>query len=268
MEMIRALGDLRANLDEDAELHEMLERVLDLGRKRFGAEIGLVSVIHGERYEVIASRSPHHEGLSRGSVLPLSETFCERTFAAQRTLAFSNIENPVWSDHPAKLALGFRSYLGAVVRVGSGRFGTLCFANSKAAHTPYTATQRDLAGLLAQWIGFEIDRAVASKIVWNEVAAATRGVCNHEELLPAMEPAPNAAPFAGLDIDLDIELKIEAVSDVLPDAASETLSAAHSEAPPKLVDAPQASELAAVSTVSALDDATAPAPSTQLSFLT
>ena len=174
MEMIRSLSNLRASLKEDCELDEALERLLDLGRKRFGAELGLISKIHGDRYEVIAARGPHDEGLSCGTVLPLSDTFCERVFATRRTLSFSNAETPVWSDHPAKLALGFGSYLGAVVHVGGGRFGTLCFASGKAARTPFTATQRDLASLLAQWVGFEIDRSVANKVVWSEVAAATR----------------------------------------------------------------------------------------------
>ena len=122
-------------------------------------------------------RGPHDLEPTRGAVLPLSDTFCERVFATQRALSFADAGTPGWSDHPARLALGFGSYLGAPVRAGGDRFGTLCFASFGPAREPFTATQRDLANLLAQWAGFVIGRAIANASVGSGTAAETLAGC-------------------------------------------------------------------------------------------
>ncbi len=174
-------------------------------------------------------------------MLPLADTFCERVFATQQTLAFSNAEASVWSDHPAKLALGFGSYLGTVVRVGDERFGTLCFASSEAAHAPFTATQRDLVSLLAQWVGFEIDRAVASKIAWSETAAEKLFELEHGEVPPDLdieiEPVaprarereservtPRALPAAAKsELRLDVNAALEEMRSLLAQSVGEEI---------------------------------------------
>lgn len=227
MEMIRAIGDLHSGLREDIGVEERLERMLEIGRKRFGAAVGLVTRIRGDRWEVIAARAPHALDLSRGTVLRLADTFCERVLATGHTLAFSKAEAALWSDHPAKLALGFGSYLGAVVRVGGKPFGTLCFASLEAAPVPFTATQRDLASLLAQWVGFEIERALAKKVARgagakerprsraghatpagfdSAVETATPSACVREpELTASQREIVTAEPRSGLDVNATLE---------------------------------------------------------------
>ena len=61
------------------DLDQLLDELLRLGCEVFELDVGAVSKIEGDRYEVVATMAPSTAGLKRGTILDLAETFCART---------------------------------------------------------------------------------------------------------------------------------------------------------------------------------------------
>src|SRR6185369_17309736 len=99
------------------------QAILELGCQRFGLEIGILARVQGERYEVVAVRSPDN-AIVRGAVLELSDTYCRETLAARSTVSFEHAGASPRKAHPAYSSWGMESYLGAPVRAAGRIFGT------------------------------------------------------------------------------------------------------------------------------------------------
>jgi hypothetical protein len=188
MEAVRALGELSER--PGLELQEKLASLLRAGCARFGLELGLVARVTGDRYEVVAFHGPSLPQFARGTVLPLADTFCGRTLASGRTLAIADAGASLFADHPARRRLGLEAYLGAEIRAGGQVFGTLAFSGRAPRAHPLTATDKDLALLMARFVGLEIDRAVAAELV-----KGTRGAA------PATRAQPPGASPEPLDLN-------------------------------------------------------------------
>jgi hypothetical protein len=153
MEAVRRLSGLsRAKLEPQARL----EALLDLGRARFGLEVGIVSRVEGDRYTISAIRAPHGYPLERGALLSLDDTFCRNALGSERPIEISRIAASHWAEHPAAGVFGFGAYLGATIRVDEQVVGTLCFGGSRPKYGRFTATDKDLIDLMAQWIAAEL----------------------------------------------------------------------------------------------------------------
>jgi hypothetical protein len=160
MEAVRILGEVatRPNLTLD----ERLDALLTIGCERFELEIGLVSRVDGERYEVVGYRAPEDFPLSKGAVLLLADTCCTRTLASDRPLALERIDAGTGTANAEHGELGFRAYFGVAVRVFGEPIGTLCFASPEPRKQRFTATDKDLLNLMAQWVGSELERRSAA----------------------------------------------------------------------------------------------------------
>ena len=84
MEGVRALNTLAD--EADSRLPQRLDALLESGRKSLGLEIGLVSRVTGDRWEVVAIQAPPEFPVGRGTVLPLEQTWCRKTLTADRPL--------------------------------------------------------------------------------------------------------------------------------------------------------------------------------------
>jgi GAF domain-containing protein len=158
MQGVRALTELAAG--ERREPGGRLAALLELGCDRFGLEVGIVSRIDGERWEVHALHAP--EGTPPGgSALGLADTLCRHTAASERIVAVEHVSAAPWAQPAGGDPLGLEAYLGAAVAVGGARFGTLVFASRMPRAERFTASQKDLLALMAQWVGFELEREVA-----------------------------------------------------------------------------------------------------------
>ncbi len=187
METVRSLveaGD-RPNVDLD----EKVRTLLDLGRARFELDVGVISRVRGEASEVLSIRAPEDFPVARGAVFALDETPWSSTVAARRPIAFERAAaaNPAGREPAA--ALRFVAYLGAPVRVDGEVFGTLSFASRHPRKTPFTATDKDLVSLMAQWLGPELERAEGTRERHRPAEAS-----EVRDAPPA--PAPRAKPGA------------------------------------------------------------------------
>ena len=156
MEGIRGLNELTTR--RGIGIEEKLPALLEMGCERFGLEVGLISRVRGERYEVLAIHAPDDFPVAGGAVFALSETHCRNTLEADRPVAVTRAADTHWVDHPAHADFRFEAYLAAAIHVGEEPFGTLVFASLDPRRERFTATHKDLILLMAQWIGSGLER--------------------------------------------------------------------------------------------------------------
>ncbi len=188
MESVRSLSELAAL--RAVSLDERLPQLLQVGCDRLGLEIGLVSQVWGERYEVIAMQAPQDFPVAAGAIFRLDETYCGPTLSSDRPVAVSRAADTSWAEQPARTAFRFETYLASAIRKGDQPVGTLVFASRKPRRERLTATHKDLVRLMAQWIGWELER--------HELEAAS-SAAGRKRPLQLRHHGPIAAP--GLRVD-------------------------------------------------------------------
>jgi hypothetical protein len=98
MQGVRAVTELAA--DRSGRLDERLASLLELGCERFGLEIGIVSRVLDERYELRTLRAPEGFPVAAGSVLRLGDTVCRHTTAGDRPVAVDKVSEAPWARPP------------------------------------------------------------------------------------------------------------------------------------------------------------------------
>lgn len=146
---------------------QRLESLLSMGRLQFGLEIGMLSHIDGDRYQVVAVQTP--PGLTppikKGDLFPLKNTFCEATFNCSEIVCITSAAQSEFKKHPACQNLGLQAYIGVRIVVGQYVYGTINFCSPHPRHTPFRNSERQLLQLIAMWIGNEIERQQAKKVL-------------------------------------------------------------------------------------------------------
>jgi PAS domain S-box-containing protein len=163
---IRGLYEVTAACDLNFE--GRLQRMLEMGCRRFGLEMGTAGRIYGNRYEVIAAQLPAGAiRLIKGDAFNLQQTY--DSFAIESSsrsqipsaVCFESASTSEWRNHPAYEARQLQAYIGAPVLVGGNVYGTLSFASPKPRSHPFKPADTELLKLMAQWVGGEIERESA-----------------------------------------------------------------------------------------------------------
>ncbi|MBW4497967.1 MAG: PAS domain S-box protein [Oscillatoria princeps RMCB-10] len=163
---IRALYEVTAAGDQNFE--GRLQRMLEMGCRRFGLEIGTAGRIYGTRYEVIAAQLPPGAiRLIKGDAFNLQQTY--DSFAVEgsspsaiaNAVCFESAATSEWRNHPAYAARQLEAYIGAPVLVAGNVYGTLSFASPTPRPHPFKPADTELLKLMAQWVGGEIERESA-----------------------------------------------------------------------------------------------------------
>jgi hypothetical protein len=246
MEGVRGIAELASR--RSMSLDEKLPTLLEMGCERLGLEIGLLSRIRGDRYEVLAIHAPEDFPVSAGAAFALEDTPCRDTIASDRPLALSRPESIRSS---ARSAFPFEAYLGRSVHLGEEPFGTLVFASLEPRKERFTATHKDLVVLMSEWIGAELERrellAAGSRTPSGSGEssphprrpAAARGL-DLNEVVQRLERRLRRAAGPELELVVDLESRLELAEEVrIPlDAVLVSLvrkSAESSSGPAKLV---------------------------------
>ena len=146
-------------------LDEQLERALQLGTDFLGLELGIVSRIRGDDYEVRAFVAPSASLLERGQCFPLGRTYCDLTLAAGDLVAIDHMAASENRGHPCYGAFGLEAYIGVMLEVQGERYGTLSFSSVQPRPVPLGEGERMFVRLLARWIGAAIERDEAARAV-------------------------------------------------------------------------------------------------------
>lgn len=142
------------------EMDQLLDELLALGCEVFELEVGVLSRIDGDRYEVVATKAPANAGLRAGTSLELRETFCSRTVEDDEPTAIAAASAEA-ADHPARAKHGVEAYLGTSVRVNGEQFGTLSFSGFEKKKRTFSDVEVDILQLMAGWLGTELSRRSA-----------------------------------------------------------------------------------------------------------
>ncbi|MEB3828045.1 PAS domain S-box protein [Phormidium sp. CCY1219] len=165
---IRALYTVTA--DRELDFDHRLGRMLEMGCRRFGLELGMVSRIEGIdtetlpgkslRYEAIAARLPQSAPIkiAKGDAFNLDLSYCSATAYSNEPICIEVAAESEWRNHPAYKARCLESYIGARLMVEGQVYGTLSFFSPNPRRQTFKAVDRELMKLMAQWIGGEIER--------------------------------------------------------------------------------------------------------------
>jgi hypothetical protein len=190
MEGVRALSELSAERSYSTE--ERVARLLEIGSRCFGLEIAIVSRVKGTRYEVSALRAPPDFPIVTGAVLPLSETCCWRTCESMRPVAHSSVAETRGGE--IRGALPFEAYLGVALREGGELLGTLAFGSLRPRGERFTASEKDLIGLMARWLELEREERAGAPVATSQTEVEPVSLATNL----GAEHAPPRAPWVGV----------------------------------------------------------------------
>jgi len=136
---------------------EKFERVLAKATEYFGLELGLISKIENDTYEVMHAVTPSDE-VSPGDTFDFANTYCLHVYSGNGAKAFHHVAQSEIRNHPCHENFGLESYIGAPLYVAGKRYGTVNFSSPEPRKRPFTAAEIQLIEQVAQWVGYEIER--------------------------------------------------------------------------------------------------------------
>ncbi|MCI0507759.1 MAG: PhnD/SsuA/transferrin family substrate-binding protein [Gammaproteobacteria bacterium] len=161
-ERIRALYEVSAK--PGLSFDEQIDETLKLGCRLFGLEIGRVCQVVPAKNEnrIVNVIAPQGSTLRKAQVLRLSHTMCGLTFGQDAPLVLQNIANTEYATHPGYLATKLGAYIGTPIWVNNKKFGTINFASFQP-NKDLQESDRDLLGLMAQWVSVALERKQAEQ---------------------------------------------------------------------------------------------------------
>ena len=139
---------------------ERIQALLRVGQSHLDIEAGIVATVDDEVYEVdqITTDDGAFGSVGSGDRFPLSETFCERTLAADDTHTVTEVTeaDPVYGDRAVVSEFGACRYVGTPLSVDDETTGTLCFVGTSPQSAGFSPQDRLLTELLATLVSYEL----------------------------------------------------------------------------------------------------------------
>ena len=164
---IRSL--LEATSHPGLTLGERIQTVLELGCRRFGLPIGLVTGATGDHLELLHVWAPNTT-FGAGMYLHLDEIYYGETIKSKSVIAFEHAHTSEWANHPSYKKLGFECYIGAPLTDRGHLHGTICFTGPEPYPRRFTQADMDFLQLMARWVSGELVRNESEQAVKEQEA--------------------------------------------------------------------------------------------------
>lgn len=143
-------------------LNNLQRQCLDIlqdGRHRFGAMLGIVSRITARGYEIFAVSSA--TGIPEtGEIFPLDAVYCREVVKSRKTVAITEINGvPGMRLHPLYDCIPCEFYISSPIEIGGKVWGTLNFTSFTIRSAPFSPDDIAYNELQAQIIASAIREA-------------------------------------------------------------------------------------------------------------
>ena len=145
------MNELYPNMDQ-------LDDILKAGNSALNLQLGIVSKIDGERYEIVAIDDISSE-FKVGDILKTNETHCREIVSKRKTIALTRYRNI--SDlqrHPLYSVNTLKAYIGAPIIAGNDIWGTVNFSSMKIRDLEFSNGEismvNSFAGLISENLFF------------------------------------------------------------------------------------------------------------------
>ena len=143
--------------DSELSFEEKVDQLLDLGRDRFGLEMGFFLEKQGDEFGVVKTRGTDLEdGVATLSANP--GHYCKQTITVDVPVGVEDTAAAGWDDDPLYREYNLGCYLGTRVTDGTDVFGSVCFADSSARNHEFTDAEYTFLDLIGQWLSYELER--------------------------------------------------------------------------------------------------------------
>ena len=153
----RALYEVAA--DPDRGFDEKLDALFDLGRDRFGLDIGGMVRVHPDEdrleVEYVSEKCGDFEP---GLEPPLSGTYCGAAYDADGAVTITDPAAAGYDDGYAYQELGFRAYLGTHIEVDGERDRLFFFTTREPRSDGFSDAEVTFIELLGEWVRYELER--------------------------------------------------------------------------------------------------------------
>ena len=113
-------------------LREQFRQELEKGRQFFDLEVGIISRICDEEYEVFTGLT-QLPFFKEGDVFKLAETYCSEVARTRQTIYYNQVGlMGEMRFHPVYRSLQLESYIGTPIMTGEKLWGTLNFSSIQA----------------------------------------------------------------------------------------------------------------------------------------
>ncbi|MCL9783332.1 response regulator [Vibrio sp. S4M6] len=152
-----ALNDFYAlTLNSQLSHSDKVNQLLKLGVQYFGLDIGLISHIEEDCYQVLHCEPEGY--ITSGQFFGYEETYCSYVFGSSEVKAWHDAASCDMSAHPWFQKQELSCYIGTTVLVNGEPYGTLSFLKKSPRQSVFTEQEKMLLRLMAQWLGSEITR--------------------------------------------------------------------------------------------------------------
>ena len=134
-------------------LHSSLfDSILKDGKNELSLELGIVSKVDGEDYELIAIDDVTND-YKPGEVLELSNTFCREVVVSRKTIALTEYEKVQGlSRHPLYSVNALEAYIGAPIFLDGNIWGTVNFSSMMPRNSRFSESEIKLVNSFADSI--------------------------------------------------------------------------------------------------------------------
>jgi len=139
-----------------------IKQLLQLGCDRFDVEIGILSNIVGNRYQVVHQVSPESIPLQDGAEFDLPITYCSITVKADKAVGFSHVARSEIYNHPAYENFALEAYIGIPIKVDGQTYGTLNFSSPYPRKRKFNDSDIHALELMAMWVEGELSNSPVS----------------------------------------------------------------------------------------------------------